>query len=67
MDLLTDFKGYLITEKKASANTIASYLRDVTQFWDYLGGRRPAGSERRQGVIDPICTSSSTTGSRRRR
>lgn len=38
MDLLTDFKIYLITEKEASANTIASYLRDVTQFLDYLGG-----------------------------
>ena len=38
MDLLTDFKTYLITEKNASANTTASYLRDVTQFLDDLGG-----------------------------
>ena len=38
MDLLTDFKAYLMTEKRASVNTIASYLRDVTQFLDYLDG-----------------------------
>lgn len=38
MDLLTDFKTYLIKEKNASANTTASYLRDVAQFLDALGG-----------------------------
>ena len=38
MDLLTDFKTYLVTEKSASANTTSSYLRDVTQFLTYLGG-----------------------------
>ena len=37
MDLLTEFKTYLVTEKGASANTVASYLRDITQYVHYLG------------------------------
>ena len=32
---------YLVTEKHASQNTVASYLRDVTQFSDYLQVRGP--------------------------
>lgn len=30
------FESYLINEKKASANTLSSYLRDVRQFSDYM-------------------------------
>lgn len=30
------FEKYLVDEKKASANTVNSYLRDVRQFADYL-------------------------------
>ena len=37
MDLLTEFKTYLVTEKGASANTVASYMRDITQYVHYLG------------------------------
>lgn len=37
MDLLTEFKTYLVTEKGASANTVASYMRDITQYAHYLG------------------------------
>lgn len=37
MDLLTEFKTYLETEKGASANTVASYMRDITQYVHYLG------------------------------
>ena len=36
MDLLEEFKSYLTTEKKSSANTISSYVRDLTQFSRYL-------------------------------
>ena len=32
MDLLTEFKTYLVTEKGASANTVASYMRDIIQY-----------------------------------
>lgn len=48
MDLLTEFKTYLVTEKGASANTVASYMRDITQYVHYLGGRRPASAGRYQ-------------------
>lgn len=37
MDLLTEFKTYLVTEKRASSNTVSSYLRDITQYIHYLG------------------------------
>lgn len=37
MDLLTEFKTYLVTEKGASANTVSSYMRDITQYVHYLG------------------------------
>ena len=30
------FESYLANEKKASANTLSSYLRDVRQLGDYL-------------------------------
>ena len=34
--VLQMFEDYLKNEKKASANTISSYLRDIRQFGDYL-------------------------------
>lgn len=38
MELLAAFSAYLADEKKAAANTISSYLRDVNQFAHYLDG-----------------------------
>jgi integrase/recombinase XerD len=35
--LVEQFKGYLTNEKKASSNTLVSYLRDVNQFEKHLG------------------------------
>lgn len=35
MDYLQGYEDYLTTEKKASDNTLSSYLRDVRQFSDY--------------------------------
>ena len=35
MDFLTGYETYLTTEKKSSANTVSSYLRDVRQFLEY--------------------------------
>lgn len=37
MDYLLGYETYLTTEKKASSNTLSSYLRDVRQFSDYVG------------------------------
>ena len=37
MDLIHGYGDYLKTERHASENTVCSYLRDVTQFSDYLG------------------------------
>lgn len=39
MQVVDEFKNYLTTEKKSSANTVSSYLRDVNQFADYLSQR----------------------------
>ena len=36
MDLLEEFKTYLVTVKKSSANTVSSYIRDLNQFDHYL-------------------------------
>ncbi len=36
MELIEAFKTYLTNEKKASQNTISSYVRDLTQFEHYL-------------------------------
>ena len=38
MELLKGYEGYLTTEKKASANTLSSYLRDVGQYLHWLEG-----------------------------
>ncbi len=36
VNVLDDFENYLITDKKVSANTLQSYIRDVRQYLDYL-------------------------------
>jgi len=35
MELLKGYETYLTTEKKSSANTVSSYLRDVRQYLEY--------------------------------
>lgn len=35
MEYLTGYETYLTTEKKSSANTVSSYLRDVRQYLEY--------------------------------
>lgn len=47
------FETYLTNEKHASANTLSSYLRDVTQFQRYIGETAGRGLETvRQADID---------------
>lgn len=38
LDLIHAYENYLSKVKKASANTIASYMRDIRQFVDWLNG-----------------------------
>ena len=38
-DLLSVYEDFLKTEKKASANTVSSYMRDVHQFADAMSGK----------------------------
>ena len=39
MRVVDEFKNYLTTEKRSSANTVSSYLRDVNQWMEYLTAR----------------------------
>lgn len=36
MDLISAYENYLLNIKHASANTVASYMRDIRQFYTYL-------------------------------
>ncbi|MBR7082014.1 MAG: site-specific tyrosine recombinase XerD [Oscillospiraceae bacterium] len=36
IEIISDFEYYLVNEKHASVNTLASYLRDINQFSAYL-------------------------------
>ncbi len=40
---LTKYESYLKNEKKASANTLASYLRDIRQLGEYLSSHTDLG------------------------
>lgn len=52
MDLIEEFKSYLTTEKKSSANTVSSYVRDLTQFHRYLQGEGLSLTEADTDVIE---------------
>lgn len=36
VNVLNEFSNYLVSDKKVSANTLQSYIRDVRQYMDYL-------------------------------
>ena len=38
LDLIHAYENYLSKVKKASANTISSYMRDIRQFDDWMQG-----------------------------
>lgn len=52
MDLIEQFKSYLTTEKKSSANTVSSYVRDLTQFDRYLQNEGTTLDQVDTGVIE---------------
>lgn len=49
MDDVARYGTYLTEEKRASRNTVASYLRDVNQFADYLQDHRNCGLRQAEG------------------
>ncbi len=58
-DCLSKYERYLADEKKASRNTLSSYLRDIRQFGDYLDANTDvdyvtAGEEEVGGYIDHL-------------
>ncbi len=38
VNILDEFSDYLISDKKVSANTLQSYIRDIKQYMNYLEG-----------------------------
>ena len=42
VDILAQYRAYLITERDASENTMSSYMRDLRQLQEYL--QREKGS-----------------------
>lgn len=46
LDLITAYENYLSKVKKASSNTVASYMRDIRQFSDWLR------SSQRREIVD---------------
>ena len=51
-DDIADYGVYLAEERHASQNTVSSYLRDVTQFSEYLADRH--GASLRQADADTV-------------
>ncbi len=41
MGYISDYEGWLTREKRAAANTLSSYLRDVRQFAEWVGMPEP--------------------------
>ena len=55
-EVLSLFEKYLVEDKKASANTLSSYMRDVRQLVDYLNENRivDATAEELDGYISSL-------------
>jgi integrase/recombinase XerD len=51
MDDVTRYGTYLTEERRSSQNTVASYLRDVSQFADYLQNHRDCGLRQAKGEM----------------
>lgn len=52
MDDLKGYEQYLLTEKKASDNTLSSYLRDVGQYFRWLEGEGIAPEQAVQSDVE---------------
>lgn len=52
MDLLTGYQRFLVEEKGASNNTVSSYLRDVTQYFQWLSSEKLSPETAAQSDVD---------------
>lgn len=52
MDYLKEYEAYLTIEKKASSNTLSSYLRDIGQFLYWLEGEGLVAEQAEQADIE---------------
>ena len=52
MDLLTGYQRFLVEEKGASNNTVSSYLRDVTQYFQWLTSEKLSPENAVQSDVD---------------
>lgn len=54
MTSIEDFQIYLSYEKQLSKNSILAYVNDVTEFLDFLGGKKSLEKAQRDDVLDYI-------------
>lgn len=52
MDYLKEYESYLKTEKKASLNTLSSYLRDIHQYAGWLEGENLTAEQADQADVE---------------
>lgn len=62
MDYLKGYERYLTEEKKASPNTLSSYLRDVGQYTRWLEGEGLAPEQAAQGDVEAYMRALSAKG-----
>ena len=62
MDYLSGYEHYLSEEKKASANTLSSYLRDVGQYARWLEGEGLSPEQAVQRDVEAYMKSLSAKG-----
>ncbi len=52
MDLLADYRRFLVEEKGSSENTVSSYIRDLTQYYRWLSSEGLAPENAAQADVD---------------
>ena len=62
MDHLVGYEAWLMSEKKASVNTLSSYLRDVRQFLTFLASIKVSPEKASQKVFDQYINNLSALG-----
>ena len=52
MDQLTSYQTFLIEKKQASENTVSSYVRDISQYLQWLASEQIVSEEATQEDVD---------------